>query len=53
MIKHFFSSTKDILLKITNPQLEQAFRIKSHLTTKERIVLNRLAFGKKNIIEIQ
>ena len=52
MIRRFYSSAKDGLLKIRNPQLAQAIRIKSHLTTRERVALNRLASGKETILEI-
>ncbi len=52
MIRRFYSSSKDGLLKIRNPELAQAFRVKSDLTTRERIALNRLASGKETILEI-
>lgn len=52
MIRRFYSSTKDGLLKMVHPQLAQAFRVKSHLTTGERVALNRLASGKETILEI-
>ena len=52
MIRRFYSSIKDGLLKIRNFQIAKAFRIKSHLTTGELIALNRLALGKETILEI-
>jgi len=52
IIRRFYSSTRDGLLKMSNPKLAQAFRVKSHLTARERVVLNRLASGKETILEI-
>jgi len=52
MIRQFCSLAKDEFLKFSNPQISQAFRIKSHLTTGERVELNRLASGKEIILEI-
>ncbi len=37
---------------MSNPKLAQAFRVKSHLTARERVVLNRLASRKETILEI-
>jgi len=52
MISCFDSSAKDGLIKIRNPRLAQAFRIKSDLTKAELVVLYRLALGKETILEI-
>ncbi len=52
MIRAFYSSLKIKLLKISNPQLAEAFRIYSHLTIAERVVLYRLGLGRKTILEI-
>jgi len=43
---------RDGLLRISNPQLSQAFRVKSHLTTAERVALYWLALRKETILEI-
>jgi hypothetical protein len=52
MIRRFYFSVQEVLLKVRNPRLSQSFRVKSHLTTEERVALNRLASGKKTILEI-
>ena len=52
MISPRFFFSKDFFIKIKNPQLSKAFRIKSHLTARERVVLYRLALGKETILEI-
>lgn len=52
MIRRFYSSMKIGWLIMRNPQLAQAFRVKSHLTTSERVVLHRLASNKETILEI-
>ena len=52
MIRRFYFSAKEVLLELRNPKLSQAFRAKSHLTTSERVALNRLALGKQTILEI-
>ena len=52
MIRRHYSSIRNGLLKIIHPQLAQAFRVKSHLTTEERIILYRLASEKETILEI-
>lgn len=52
MLRRYYFSTVDGLLKISNPTLAQAFSVKSHLTIRERIVLFNLSFGKDTVIEI-
>ena len=52
MIRRLYSSMKNGWLIMRNPQLAQAFRVKSHLTTGERVVLHRLASAKETILEI-
>lgn len=43
---------KKILYMVRYPSLINAFDVESHLTMKERIRLNELALGKRNICEI-
>lgn len=52
MISRFYLRGKELFIKMRNPQLSTAFRIKSHLTAEERIALYRLALEKRNILEI-
>jgi len=52
MISQIHSAIKNGLLKITHGKLSEAFLIKSDLSTEERIVLYKLALGRKSIIEI-
>ena len=52
MINSFYSLSQNVFIKIRNPQLSKALRIKSHLTTQERVVLYRLALGKETSLEI-
>ncbi|MDH1262584.1 class I SAM-dependent methyltransferase [Pseudomonas sp. GD03944] len=43
---------KKLLYMMRHPRLISAFGVESHLTMKERIALNKLALGKRNICEI-
>ncbi len=43
---------RSYFLKLIHPHLTHAFSVESHLTTQERIILSRLAKGRKMICEI-
>jgi predicted O-methyltransferase YrrM len=51
-IRRITRAVRDRALEMTHPGLAHAFSITSHLTVEERIVLNRLAKGKRRICEI-
>lgn len=52
MIKKYLYLIRELLLRLVNGHLAGAFRIKSHLTTQERVHLNRLANNKAHILEV-
>jgi predicted O-methyltransferase YrrM len=43
---------RDLSLKLRNRHLDDAFRVRSHLTTAERVTLSRLATGRAIVCEI-